>query len=86
MNEVTRRNEKVEESELFYASNKSSLEDFLRTDISLGKHVYLQAKRESVEHDRYLLEELDKKEVQSISFNDAYTLYPPYSRAKKSPL
>lgn len=66
----------VEDSLLFIASTPQSLDDFLKTTIASHKHIYCA----------YNLEDLDfwqrrlllKRGVQSISFHNAHTLYPPF--------
>lgn len=69
------------ESDLFIASKLESLDDFLKTDIAKGKHVYCSFKRECV--DPLLWRLLNEKKVESISFCDGHTSYPA-SELKKT--
>ncbi len=64
--------------EVFYASQLCSIEDFLKTDISMGSHIYCAFKLESM--DQYLLKRLKLRAIKSISFSDGYTLYPSVGR------
>lgn len=66
------------ESELFIASNLSSLEDFLKTDIANHKHIYCCF---PLRHFCFsFCKDLNARKVCSISFQDAHTLYPPFKR------
>lgn len=67
-----------DESELFIASNLSSFEDFLKTDIAIHKHIYCSFPLMSFPFSFY--KELNARKVCSISFQDAHTLYPPFKR------
>lgn len=66
------------ESDLFIASNLSSLEDFLKTDIANHKHIYCSFPLMSFPFSFYKV--LNAPNVCSISFQDAHTLYPPFKR------
>jgi hypothetical protein len=65
----------VDESDLFLASQSSSLEDFLKTDIACGKRIHCSFPMNS--RDDYLLSLLSKKSVVWIKFANTDKLYPP---------
>lgn len=56
----------VKEQELFIASNVQSLEDFLKTELSVGRHVYCSFNQSQL--DWRLARSLIEREIKSISF------------------
>ncbi|CAH1237645.1 protein of unknown function (plasmid) [Vibrio harveyi] len=58
----------IEESNLFIASRIDSLDDFLKTDIAKGKHIYCSFQKEHIDIRLWAL--LSQKQVQSIRFNN----------------
>ncbi|WP_172380011.1 hypothetical protein [Vibrio sp. Vb339] len=66
------------EFDLFIACNVSALEDFLETDRAIHKHIYCCF---PLAHFCFsYCKALNARKVHSISFQDAYTLYPPFKR------
>lgn len=62
----------VEEKELFIASNPQSLEDFLKTELSGGRHVYCSFSQSQLHWS--LIKTLKQREIKSISFYDGQAL------------
>ncbi|WP_340700582.1 hypothetical protein [Vibrio harveyi] len=67
---------KPDESDLFIASNISSLEDFLKTNISNHKHAYCCFPLSEICYIHY--QEFKKRQLHSVSFQNGRTLYPPF--------
>ncbi|MCP5015179.1 MAG: hypothetical protein GY938_07830 [Ketobacter sp.] len=67
----------IDERTLFIASNVASLDDFLKTALSEKKHVYCNFP--STQLNYMLRRALIAREILSISFDDAQTLYPPFT-------
>ena len=67
-----------DESNLFIASNTTSLEDFLKTAISFKKHVYCCFPKRTIDFSHLL--EFEKRQLLSVSFQDAHTIYPPFRK------
>ena len=65
-----------DESGLFIASNTTSLEDFLKTEISVGKHIYCCFPVSHINYFHY--QEFNKRRLLSVSFTNGYILHPPY--------
>ncbi|MGL6316660.1 hypothetical protein [Vibrio sp. WXL103] len=63
-----------DEHTLFIASNNQSLDDFLKTPIASGKHVYCSFGQEQL--DNHIKSTLNRRGVLSVSFNDGNTYYP----------
>lgn len=74
----------VDESDLFIASQASSLEDFLKTDIACGKRIHCSFPISS--RDNYLLNLLSKKSVTWIKFANTDRLYPPHFQSEREAL
>jgi len=62
----------VKQQELFIASNIQSLEDFLKTELSVGRHVYCSFSQSQL--DWGLARSLMEREIKSISFFHGQTL------------
>ncbi|MCA3967018.1 hypothetical protein [Vibrio vulnificus] len=61
--------------ETFIASNITSLEDFLKTPVSLGKSIHCTYPIFTL--DSYIRRRLVEMDIQVISFSDGKVLYPP---------
>ncbi|WP_080992435.1 hypothetical protein, partial [Vibrio harveyi] len=61
-----------EEAGLFIASNTLSLDDFLKTDISLEKHVYCCFPLSEIDYVHY--RDFKQRRLLSVSFTDGHTL------------
>ncbi|CAH1531723.1 conserved hypothetical protein [Vibrio jasicida] len=64
----------MKEQHVFYATSPDSIEDFLRTEISVGKHIYCAFTCELL--DDYLIASARKRQIVSIRFKDGQTIYP----------
>ena len=62
----------LDESELFIASNVQSLEDFLKTELSIGRHIYCSFTQSQL--DLCIAKLLTRRRIKSISFYDGQTL------------
>ncbi|CAK3808063.1 conserved hypothetical protein [Vibrio crassostreae] len=62
------------ETDLFIASHPDSLADFLKTELANNKHIYCCFPLSQFCRD------LNARQVRSISFQSAHTLYPPFQR------
>lgn len=61
-----------DERELFIASNVQSLEDFLKTELSSGRHIYCSFSQSKL--DLCISKLLIRRRIKSISFYDGQTL------------
>lgn len=68
----------IDESTLFIASCPASLDDFLKTPIAAHKHIYCSYSLSWLDYG--LRKQLNKQGVESISFQDSPTLYPPFDK------
>ncbi|EHD1698885.1 hypothetical protein [Vibrio vulnificus] len=67
-----------DESGLFIASSLISLDDFLKTELANGKHIYCCFLANQLTYIHY--KEFNKRHVASVSFQNGYTLYPPFQQ------
>ncbi|AUJ35958.1 hypothetical protein VIVU109784_13280 [Vibrio vulnificus] len=61
--------------ETFIASNVVSVEDFLKTPVSLGKSIHCTCPIFTL--DNYIRRRLIEMDIQVLSFSDGKILYPP---------
>lgn len=66
------------EADLFIASHHDSLSDFLKTDLANNKHIYCCFPLSQFCFS--FCRDLNARQVKSISFQNAHTLYPPFQR------
>lgn len=66
------------ETDLFIASHPDSLTDFLKTELANHKHIYCCFPLSQFCFS--FCRDLNARKVQSISFQNAHTLYPPFQR------
>lgn len=66
------------ETDLFIASHPDSLADFLKTDLANNKHIYCSFPLSQFCFS--FCRDLNARQVRSISFQNAHTLYPPFQR------
>ena len=64
----------IEDKELFVASQPESLEDFFKTEISIGKHIYCSFPKE--QFDGLLTRRSKQRQIKSIRFSDGEIVYP----------
>lgn len=64
----------ITDKDLYIASHNDSLGDFLKKELSQGRHIYCSFTKAQLHGS--LRRELKKREIQSISFIDGYTIYP----------
>ena len=67
-----------DETDLFIASHHDSLSDFLKTDLANNKHIYCCFPLSQFCFS--FCRDLNTRQVKSISFQNAHTLYPPFQR------
>ncbi|MEF1255800.1 MULTISPECIES: hypothetical protein [unclassified Vibrio] len=62
----------IDERDLFIASNVQSLEDFLKTELSGGRHIYCSFSQSHL--DWSVIRNIKHREIKSIGFVDGQTL------------
>jgi|GEM_PF-6316073 len=62
----------LDERELFIASNVQSLEDFLKTGLSIGRHIYCSFPLSCLDWGQRKI--IKQREIKSISFLDGQVL------------
>ncbi|CAH1526149.1 conserved hypothetical protein [Vibrio owensii] len=67
----------IDSAALFFAEDIDALERFLKSPLSCHMHIYCHCEYRTLK--TWHIQWLSKRDIQSVSFFDSHTIYPPFT-------